>query len=98
MAGKDYNVGMYQLKAHGKAIAEGENVGLIKLLTSIPHGEILGAHLIGAVATELIAEFALARSLEATAEDIINTVHAHPTMNEAVHEAALASEGRMIHG
>ena len=98
VAGKDYNVGMYQLKAHGKAIAEGENVGLIKLLTSIPHGEILGAHLIGAEATELIAEFALARSLEATAEDIINTVHAHPTMNEAVHEAALASEGRMIHG
>lgn len=98
VAGKDYNVGTYQLKAHGKAIAEGENVGQVKLLTSIPHGEILGAHLIGAEATELIAEFALARSLEATAEDIINTVHAHPTMNEAVHEAALASVGRMIHG
>jgi len=98
VAGQDYNIGAYPLKAHGKAIAEGENVGLIKLLTSIPHGEILGAHLIGAEATELIAEFALARSLEATAEDIINTVHAHPTMNEAVHEAALASVGRMIHG
>ncbi|MCC6909747.1 MAG: dihydrolipoyl dehydrogenase [Phycisphaerales bacterium] len=98
VAGKDYNVGNYGLKAHGKAIAEGENVGMVKLLTSIPHGEILGAHLIGAEATELIAEFALARSVEATAEDIINTVHAHPTMNEAIHEAALASEGRMIHG
>lgn len=98
VAGEDYNIGAYPLKAHGKAIAEGENVGLIKLLTSIPHGEILGAHLIGAEATELIAEIALARSLEATAEDIINTIHAHPTMNEALHEAALASEGRMIHG
>lgn len=96
--GEDYNVGMYQLKAHGKAIAAGENVGVVKVLTSLPYGEILGAHIIGAEATELIAEFALARSVEATAEDIINTVHAHPTMNEAVHEAALASQGRMIHG
>lgn len=97
-AGKDYTVGAYSLKAHGKAIAEGENVGLVKILTSIPHGEILGAHIIGAEATELIGEFSIAKAVEATADDIIATVHAHPTMHEAIHEAALASQGRLIHG
>ena len=97
-AGKDYRAGTYQFKAHGKAIAAGENVGLVKLLTSVPHGEILGAHIVGAEATELIGEYVLARSVEATAADIIHTMHAHPTMSEGLHEAALASEGRMIHG
>ncbi|NEO27886.1 MAG: dihydrolipoyl dehydrogenase, partial [Kamptonema sp. SIO4C4] len=63
-----------------------------------PHGEILGAHIMGDQATELIAELTLARRLEATTEDLITTVHAHPTMHEAVHEAALASEGKLIHG
>ncbi len=96
--GEHYDVGSYQLKAHGKAIATGENVGLVKVLTSRPYGEILGAHLIGAGATELIIEFGLARAVEATAEDIINTMHAHPTMHEAVHEAVLDSQKRMIHG
>ena len=79
-------------------MAVGANEGLVKIITSKPYGEILGAHIIGEDASELIAELGLAKRLEATAEDIISTVHAHPTMSEAIHEAALATEGRMIHG
>lgn len=96
--GEDYAVGAYPLKAHGKAIASSANIGLVKILTSIPHGEILGAHIIGDQATEMIGEFTLARSLEATAQDLIDTIHAHPTMYEAIHEAALATQNRIIHG
>jgi dihydrolipoamide dehydrogenase len=95
--GIDYTLGSYQLKSHGKAIAVGATEGLVKIITSKPYGEILGAHIIGEDASELIAEMALAIRLEATAEDIISTVHAHPTMHEAIHEAALATEGRAIH-
>ena len=64
---------------------------------SVPRGEILGAHIMGDQATELIAELTLARRLEATTEELIAAIHAHPTMHEAVHEAALASEGHAIH-
>ncbi|MFO0827615.1 MAG: dihydrolipoyl dehydrogenase [Phycisphaerales bacterium] len=92
-----YVVGTYQLKSHGKAIAVGATEGLVKIITSKPYGEILGAHIIGEDASELIAEMGLAKRLEATAEDIISTIHAHPTMAESIHEAALGTEGRMIH-
>src|SRR5690606_17184808 len=95
--GKDYEVGQYNLQAHGKAIATAHNVGFVKIIRGLPRGEILGAHIIGNQATELIAELTLARRLEATTEELIATVHAHPTMHEAVHEAALAAEGRVIH-
>ncbi len=95
--GIDYKVGTYQLKAHGKAMAVGATDGFVKLIVSKKYGEILGAHIFGEDASELIAEISLAKRLEATAEDIISTVHAHPTMHEAVHEAALATEGRAIH-
>jgi dihydrolipoamide dehydrogenase len=95
--GIDYTVGTYQLKAHGKAIAVGATHGIVKLITSKPYGEILGAHIIGEDASELIGEICVAKSLEATAEDLIATMHAHPTMHEAIHEAALATEGRVIH-
>ncbi len=95
--GKDYEVGVYNLMAHGKAIAAAENKGFVKIIRGLPRGEILGAHILGAQATELIAELNLARRLEATSEEIIVTMHAHPTLHEAVHEAALASEGRAIH-
>lgn len=94
---EDYAVGSYNLQSHGKAIASGSNKGLVKLIRGLPRGEILGAHILGDQATELIAELTLARRLEATSEEINVTVHAHPTMHEAVHEAALASEGRVIH-
>jgi len=96
--GEDYEVGKYPLQAHGKAIAAHQNVGVVKIIRGLPRGEILGAHLMCDQATELIAELGLARRLEATSEELIVTVHAHPTMHEAVHEAALASEGRLIHG
>ncbi|MBM4106075.1 MAG: dihydrolipoyl dehydrogenase [Phycisphaerae bacterium] len=95
--GLQYQVGVYQLKGHGKAIAVGATTGLVKLITSKPHGEILGCHILGEDASELIAEIGLAIRLEATAEDIISTVHAHPTMAESIHEAALATEKRAIH-
>ncbi len=95
--GIEYQVGSYQLKAHGKAIAVGATEGLVKIITSKPYGEILGAHIIGEDASELIAEMALAIRLEATSEDIISTIHAHPTMHESIHEAAMATEGRAIH-
>jgi dihydrolipoamide dehydrogenase len=96
-AGIEYTVGRYQLQSHGKAIAVGATEGLVKVIASKPYGEILGAHIIGEDASELIAEMGLARRLEATAEDIISTVHAHPTMAEAIHEAALGTEGRILH-
>jgi dihydrolipoamide dehydrogenase len=96
--GKDYAVGTYNLQAHGKAIAANANVGLVKILRGLPRGEILGAHILSDQATELIGELTLARRLEATTEEINVTIHAHPTMHEAVHEASLASEGRLIHG
>ncbi|MEM7228334.1 MAG: dihydrolipoyl dehydrogenase [Planctomycetota bacterium] len=95
--GIDYTTGTYQLKAHGKAIAVGATEGIVKVIVSKPYGEILGAHIIGEDASELIHEFCLAIRLEATAEDIISTMHAHPTMAESIHEAALATEGRAVH-
>ncbi|MEM8738480.1 MAG: dihydrolipoyl dehydrogenase [Planctomycetota bacterium] len=95
--GLDYNVGQFPFQASGKAQALGETDGFVKLITAAKHGEILGAHMIGEGVTEMIAEMGLAIRLEATAEEVINTIHAHPTMSEAVHEAALGTDGRMIH-
>ncbi len=96
-AGLEYTAGTYSLKAHGRAIAVGANEGIVKIIASKPYGEILGAHVIGETASELISEISLAIRLEATADDIISTMHPHPTMAEAIHEGALATEGRMIH-
>jgi dihydrolipoamide dehydrogenase len=95
--GIDCTVGVYKLQSHGKAIAVGATDGLVKIITSKPYGEILGAHIMGEDASELIAEISVAIRLEATAEVIISTIHAHPTMHEAIHEAVLATEGRVIH-
>lgn len=95
--GIKYKKGEYSLKSLGKAIAVGAADGTVKILASEPYGEILGAHIVGKDASELIAEIGLAIRLEATVEDIISTMHAHPTMAEAIHEAALGTEDRMIH-
>jgi dihydrolipoamide dehydrogenase len=95
--GLKYKVGKYGFAPHGKAVAVGATDGFVKMITSEPYGEILGCHIFGEDASELIAEVALAMRLEATAEDIISTIHAHPTMHEGVHEAALGTEGRMLH-
>lgn len=95
--GLHFKVGKFPFAASGKALAVGEPEGFVKLLIAEPHGEILGAHIIGAEATELIAELGLAMNLEATYEEIEATIHAHPTLSEAVHEAAGAAFGEAIH-
>ena len=95
-AGHTLKIGKYPLTALGKAIATGAAEGFVKIVASEPYGEILGAHIIGKDASELIHEFCLAIRLEATAEDIISTMHAHPTMAESIHEAALGVDGRVI--
>jgi dihydrolipoamide dehydrogenase len=94
--GHDVRVGKFPFRALGKAMASGHTEGLVKLVSEARHGEILGVHMIGAGVTDLIAEAGLARSLEATTEDVIATVHAHPTMAEAFREAALAAAGRAV--
>lgn len=96
-AGHEVKIGTFPLTALGKAIATGAPQGFVKIVAAEPWGEILGAHIIGKDASELIHEFCLAIRLEATAEDIISTMHAHPTMSEAIHEAALGLDGRTIH-
>jgi dihydrolipoamide dehydrogenase len=90
-------VGKYQFSANGKAQALGEPEGLVKIVAGADTGEILGVHILGAEATELIAEFGLGKTLEATVEEIGHTIHAHPTMSEAVMEAALDAMGQAIH-
>lgn len=95
--GIEYTVGKIPFVAIGKAIAAGEADGFAKLLYGKKHGELLGAHIIGDNATELIAEMGLAIDQELTIEDIHATIHAHPTMSEVIHEATLAAEGHAIH-
>jgi dihydrolipoamide dehydrogenase len=96
-AGIEYTVGKIPFVAIGKAIAAGEPDGFAKLLYGKKHGELLGAHIIGDNATELIAEMGLALDQELTIDDIHATIHAHPTMSEVIHEATLAAEGHAIH-
>jgi dihydrolipoamide dehydrogenase len=95
--GVEYVVGKIPFVAIGKAIAAGEPDGFAKLLYGKKHGELLGAHIIGDNATELIAEMGLALDQELTIDEIHATIHAHPTMSEVIHEATLAAGGHAIH-
>ncbi len=95
--GYKVKVGKFPFMASGKAFAIGEREGFVKIIFDEKYGEILGGHIIGSEATEMIAEIALARSLEATGESIIKTVHAHPTLSEAIMEAAANAYGEAIH-
>jgi dihydrolipoamide dehydrogenase len=95
--GYEIKVGKFPFLASGKAFAIGEREGFVKLIVDAKYGEILGAHIIGSEATELIAEIGLAKSVEATAESILKTVHAHPTLSESIMEAAAAAYGEAIH-
>ncbi|MCE0521882.1 MAG: dihydrolipoyl dehydrogenase [Methylacidiphilales bacterium] len=95
--GLKFKVGKFPYKASGKAVASGDSEGFVKLIIGEPHGEILGAHIVGGEATELIAELGLAINLEATTDELSTTIHAHPTLAEMVHEAALAGDGKPIH-
>lgn len=96
-AGYDIKVGKFPFTASGKASASGAKEGFVKLIFDAAYGELLGAHMIGAGVTEMIAEIVLARKLETTAHEIIKAVHPHPTMSEAIMEAAAAAYGEVIH-
>jgi dihydrolipoamide dehydrogenase len=93
----DYKVGKFQFSNNGRARTSGETDGFVKIIRDAKYGEILGAHIIGAHATELIHELAVARENEFTVEEVDLAIHAHPTLSEAVAEAALDSLGKMIH-
>ncbi|MFT3780897.1 MAG: dihydrolipoyl dehydrogenase [Nibricoccus sp.] len=93
----DYKIGKFPFTASGKAVAGADSEGFVKVISDAKTGEIYGAHIIGAEATELIAEYGLAIHLEATVEEIHQTIHAHPTLGEALMEAAAATTGEAIH-
>ncbi len=95
--GLKVKVGRFPFSANGKAIALGEPEGLVKTIFDEKTGELLGAHMIGAEVTELIQGFGLARTLEATEEDLFHTIFPHPTLSEMMHEAALDAYGRVVH-
>jgi dihydrolipoamide dehydrogenase len=95
--GLEYVVGRFPFSANGRARTAGETDGLVKIIRGRKYGEILGAHIVGAHATELIHELAVARANEYTVEEVELAIHAHPTLAEAVGEAALDAMGRVIH-
>lgn len=96
-AGREIRVGKFPFAASGKANASGSKEGFVKLIFDASDGELLGAHMIGANVTEMISELVVARKLETTAHEIIKSVHPHPTMSEAIMEAAAAAYGEVIH-
>jgi len=96
-AGYELKIGKFPFTASGKSAAIGERDGFVNLLFDAKYGELLGAHIIGAEATELIAELGLGKSLEATYETIIKTIHAHPTLSESIMEAAADANNEAIH-
>jgi dihydrolipoamide dehydrogenase len=96
-AGYQLKVGKFPFSASGKAKAAGSADGFVKLIFDAKYGELLGAHMIGANVTEMIAEIVAIRKLETTGHELIKTVHPHPTMSEAIMEAAAAAYGEVIH-
>jgi dihydrolipoamide dehydrogenase len=96
-AGYEIKVGKFPFTASGKAEAAGAPEGFVKLIFDAKYGEFLGAHMIGANVTEMIAEIVVARKLETTGHEIIKSIHPHPTMSEAIMEAAAAAYGEVIH-
>jgi dihydrolipoamide dehydrogenase len=96
-AGHDIKVGKFPFSASGKASASGHNDGFVKLIFDSKYGELLGGHMIGANVTEMIAEIVALKKLETTGHELIKTIHPHPTMSEAVMEAAAAAYDEVIH-
>jgi dihydrolipoamide dehydrogenase len=96
-AGHDIEVGSFPFSANGRARTAGETEGFVKIIRDKKYSEILGAHIVGPHASELIAEFVIGRHLESTVEEMDRAIHPHPTLSEAVAEAALAALGRAIH-
>jgi dihydrolipoamide dehydrogenase len=95
--GRHLKIGKFPFTASGRALAAGETEGFVKLIFDARYGELLGVHMIGENVTELLAELVVARKLEATEAEIIEAMHPHPTMSEAVMEAAGIADGRSIH-
>jgi dihydrolipoamide dehydrogenase len=95
--GVDFKTGVFPFAASGRAHAAGDTRGMVKMLSDANTDKILGVHIYGPNASELISEAVVAMEYAASAEDIARIIHAHPTMSEAVHEAAMAVEGRQIH-
>jgi len=95
--GVDYRVGQIPFMANGRALGQGDTTGFVKMLADARTDRILGVHVIGNNASELIAEAVVAMEFGAASEDIARICHAHPTLSEAMHEAALAVEGRALH-
>ena len=93
----DYKIGKFPFSANGRARTSGDTDGFVKIIRDAKYGEILGAHIVGAHATELIHELVVARENEFTVEEIELAVHAHPTLSEAIGEAVLDSLGKMLH-
>ncbi len=96
-AGHDVLVGKFTFKSLGKAMAINENVGLVKIVTDAKYGEILGVHIVGPHATDLIHEACVSIKLESTIDELMHTIHAHPTLSEAVMEAAQDVKGESVH-
>jgi len=95
--GIDYKVGQFPFAANGRAYAQGETTGLVRILADAETDRILGVHIFGATASELMAEAVTAMAFEASSEDLASIIHAHPTLSEGIHEAALAVTDKMIH-
>ena len=95
--GRQIKIGKFPFTASGRALAAGETEGFVKLIFDAQYGELLGVHMIGENVTELLSELVMARKLEATEAEIIEAMHPHPTMSEAVMEAAGVADGRSIH-
>jgi dihydrolipoamide dehydrogenase len=95
--GYDVKVGKFPFTALGKAKVIGKTTGFVKVVRETKYDEVLGVHIIGAHATDLIAEACVALQMEGTDEELMRTMHAHPTMSEAVMEAAHAAHGAAIH-
>ena len=96
-AGYELKVGKFPFSASGKASAAGHKDGFVKVIYDVKYGELLGAHMIGANVTEMIAEIVVARKLETTGHEMLKAVHPHPTMSEAVMEATAEAYGEVIH-
>ncbi len=96
-AGYEIKVGKFPYSASGKASAAGQKEGFVKLIFDAKYGELLGAHMIGGNVTEMIAELVVAKKLEITGHELLKTIHPHPTMSEAVMEAAAAAYDEVIH-
>jgi len=95
--GVDYQCGSFPFAASGRAKAKGDTGGLVKIIRDKKTDRLLGAHIIGPSASELLGQSVIAMEFDGTIEDIARTIHAHPTLSEAMHEAALSADGRALH-